>query len=133
MTQVDTSADAINGSAALLRASMTPLLHSERLKMAGLIKSLAAERDALAQKVAALDAKAYAQQANAINAAAERDAATAEAARLRGAWLRVIQSENYCNPSGAECQAKRCGCAKEMELYISDHDAAFAQKDAGHE
>jgi hypothetical protein len=90
------------------------------------LRALAAERDGKAQEACqALDMWK--------KAAAERDAARAEAARLRGAWLRVIQSENYCNPSGAECQAKRCGCAKEMELYISDHDAALAQKDAGNE
>lgn len=42
----DTNADTIRGGVALLRASMTTLLHSERLKMADMIENIAAERDA---------------------------------------------------------------------------------------
>jgi hypothetical protein len=74
-----------------------------------MLEAIAAERDALVQKVAALDAKAYAQQANAINAAAERDAEKEhrraaqdlgqrhaderDAVRAEAAWLREALEE----------------------------------------
>ena len=51
---------------------------------------------------------------------AERDAAQAEAARLREAWLDVIQSENACRRTGKPCDAKRCGCAAEQEMLIKE-------------
>ena len=43
---IDTSAEACRGGVALLRAAMTPLLHSERLRLGSLIEALLAERDA---------------------------------------------------------------------------------------
>lgn len=46
--------------------------------------------------------------------------AAAEIERLRGAWLRVIQSENSCAVIGAPCNAKRCGCAAEQEMLIQE-------------
>lgn len=51
---VDTSAEACRGGVALLRAAMTPLLHSERLRLAHLIDALLAERDAAVAEAARL-------------------------------------------------------------------------------
>ena len=94
---VDTSAEACRGGVGLLRAAMTPILHSERLRLARLIEALLAERDALAQSEAELLAACECletqrdmavddekQHSAALNRAeAERDAAQAEVARLR--------------------------------------------------
>lgn len=66
-----------------------------------------------------------------INLLAERDAAQAEVKRLRSAevkrlreaqsaWLRVIQEENSCPPTGKPCDAVRCGCAAEQEMLIRE-------------
>lgn len=43
----------------------------------------------------------------------ERDA-------LRDAWLRVIQADNTCAVNGRPCDAKRCGCAEEQEMFIRE-------------
>lgn len=43
-----------------------------------------------------------------------------EASKLRRAWLRVIQTENSCPPSGGGCLAKRCGCVAEMQMLIEE-------------
>lgn len=51
---VDTSAEACRGGVALLRAAMTPLLHSERLRLGSLIEALLAERAAAQAEVARL-------------------------------------------------------------------------------
>jgi hypothetical protein len=51
---------------------------------------------------------------------AEQDAIRADNARLRGGWLRVIQSENSCPATGGGCFAKRCGCLAEMEMLANE-------------
>lgn len=43
-----------------------------------------------------------------------------EATKLRRAWLRVIQQENGCPPSGGGCLSKQCGCLAEMKLLIGE-------------
>ena len=73
---VDTSAEACRGGLGLLRAAMTPILHSERLNLAQLIEALLAERDALVTGNHDLNRQSEI-------AYAEREAALAEAARLR--------------------------------------------------
>lgn len=45
-------------------------------------------------------------------------------ARIYAAWLRVIQTENSCKPTGAPCDAKRCGCSAEQEMLIEEYRAA---------
>lgn len=47
-----------------------------------------------------------------------------EAAKLRRAWLRVIQAENSCPASGGRCLAKRCGCVAEMEMLVNEAEAS---------
>lgn len=47
-----------------------------------------------------------------------------EAAKLRRAWLRVIQAENSCPASGGGCLAKRCGCVAEMEMLVNEAEAS---------
>ena len=58
-----------------------------------------------------------------------------EAARLRRAWLRVIQAENSCPASGGGCLAKRCACIAEMEMLMRQDEqiAALTAKEPGHE
>ncbi len=51
---------------------------------------------------------------------AERDRPGAEHALIRRAWLRVIQEQNSCPPTGQPCAAKRCGCQGEQEILIRD-------------
>lgn len=45
-------------------------------------------------------------------------------ARIYAAWLRVIQTENSCKPTGAPCDAKRCGCVAEQQMLIEEYRAA---------
>lgn len=134
MTDIDTSADAFRGVVSLLRNMATQLLHSERARLADIIDALAAERDALKQRLdvetqIADEFKGERDRLAAENARlletglaieSENSRLREENALLRRAWLRVIQSENYCAPTGAACQAKRCRCAAEMELYINE-------------
>ena len=41
------------------------------------------------------------------------------------AWLYVIQTENSCQPTGAPCKAKRCGCQAEQEMLIREWKENF--------
>jgi hypothetical protein len=43
---------------------------------------------------------------------------TEERDRLRCRWMRVLQEENSCEPTGTPCKSERCGCLAEMELLI---------------
>lgn len=45
-------------------------------------------------------------------------------AKIYAAWLRVIQTENSCKPTGAPCHAQRCGCSAEQEMLIEEYRAA---------
>jgi hypothetical protein len=46
-----------------------------------------------------------------------------EASKLRRAWLRVIQLENGCPPSGGGCLSEQCGCIAEMQA-LSEYAGA---------
>jgi len=48
----------------------------------------------------------------------------AEIERLRRCWMRVLQEENSCEPTGNPCKSKRCGCLAELEALV---------KETGHE
>ena len=126
MSEVDTSAEACRGGVGLLRAAMTPILHSERLRLARLIEALLAERDALAQSEAELLAACECletqrdmavddekQHSAALNRAeAERDAAQAEVARLREALEGVLEIEGWSEDHPRYIKA-RAALAKE--------------------
>jgi hypothetical protein len=48
----------------------------------------------------------------------------AEIARLRAAWLRVIQAENECRATGLPCREPAlCGCKLEQEALCAVEDA----------
>jgi hypothetical protein len=81
MSGVDTSAETIRGGVVLLRASMTTLLHSERMKMADMIEALAAERDAAQAQCA--DRSQWI--GNCMKALADRDRLAAEVEKMRAA------------------------------------------------
>ncbi len=51
------------------------------------------------------------------------DRLAAEIALIRRAWLRVIQEENSCPPTGGGCFAKRCGCVAEQQMLIDEYRA----------
>ena len=51
-------------------------------------------------------------------AADEIERLRAERDRLRCRWMRVLQEENSCEPTGTPCKSERCGCLAEMELLI---------------
>lgn len=83
------------------------------------LRALAAERDAA-------QAECGAWRASAVDIMDQRDAARAEAARLRRGWLATIQTENSCGASGSPCAAKRCGCVEELEMLLREDDARAA-------
>jgi hypothetical protein len=53
-----------------------------------------------------------------------RHVAETERDRLAAAWLRVIQTENSCSPTGQPCDAKRCGCKAEQDLLVKEYTDA---------
>jgi len=55
--------------------------------------------------------------------------AEADAARLREAWLHIIQADNKCRESGLPC-ADKCGCHDEQAELIKAHQQARAALDA---
>ena len=44
--------------------------------------------------------------------------------KIYAAWLRVIQTENSCKPTGAPCHVERCGCVAEQQMLIEEYRAA---------
>jgi hypothetical protein len=130
--KIDTSAEAIKGSAALLCAIMTPLLHSERLKMACLIESLAAERDALRGDLRLTSQQCGDFQRQMERALFERDAARAEAARLREA-LEEIERGHVPSMPMAEVVDDLVWTQMWVGQLRKIARAALAQKDAGND
>lgn len=122
MSDVDTSAETCRGSVALLRAAMTPLLHSERLRLARLIEALLAERDAERRLSAQLKREVDANIARAAKAEAERDAALAEVARLRDALEKIASRDPNAVGSGRR--------AIEYDLMRYEARAALTKKPA---
>jgi len=109
MTAIDTSAEAVERL-----ARHAALSEDDRhVEAAATLRALLSERDAARTDVAAVLAENDALRF-------DRNNLRAEAARWREPWLRVIQTDNSCDPTGRPCGAKRCGCDAELDTLARD-------------
>ena len=70
------------------------------------------------------EAAAFMEQGKAVFVPTLLTEAKGEIARLRGGWLRVIQTENYCRATGLPC-AEKCGCLAEQDELAKIEDVAL--------